>query len=157
NKEQPVRDRSTQNIRDELHSYSFTQVVSGKPKGAPIDIALNLMMSMTMVLLPLLLLTFFQIGFLPYHSEPITWWHRGMLVIDAGIVWFFARHLARRGRGTKVDLADWWRGESVSKTRLRVWWLRRLGRAQWALRRLRLPVRSWEFGRVIAVPIHSLL
>ena len=71
-----------QPIRDELHSYSFTQAVSGMPKGAAVDMALRLVMSLTLVVFPLLLLTFFQIGFLPYHSEPITWWHRGMLVAD---------------------------------------------------------------------------
>jgi len=100
--EQPSRNRRDQSMRDELHSHPFTQVVSGKPKGAAVDIALRLVMSLTLVVMPLLLLLFFQIGFLPYHSEPITWWHRGMLLADVGVVVILARHIARGDRKTFI-------------------------------------------------------
>ena len=100
--EQPSRNRRDQSMRDELHSHPFTQVVSGKPKGAAVDIALRLVMSLTLVVMPLLLLLFFQIGFLPYHSEPITWWHRGMLLADVGVVVVLARHIARGDRKTLI-------------------------------------------------------
>src|SRR5437899_10449603 len=41
-KEQPTRNRREQPIRNELHSYSFTQSVSGMSKGAVVDMALRL-------------------------------------------------------------------------------------------------------------------
>ncbi len=64
--------------------------------------AQRLVMSLTLVVLPMLLLVFFQIGFLPYHSEPITWWHRGMLLVDVGVVAVLALYPSRRDRETKV-------------------------------------------------------
>ena len=85
-----------------MHSYPFTQAVSGKPKGAAVDIALRLVISLTLGVMPLLLLLFFQIGFLPYHSEPITWWHRGMLLTDASAVVVLARYIARGDQETFI-------------------------------------------------------
>ena len=127
--EEPSRDRSTQHIRDELHSYTFTQVASGKPKGAVVDMAQRLVVSLSLVVFPLLLLTFFQIGFLPYHSEPITWWHRGMLILDALVVWLLARHLARLDPASETRLTDWWRATSKFKRELIAGWHRGLDRA----------------------------
>jgi hypothetical protein len=120
-KEPPNGGRRTQNIRDELHSYSFTQSVSGMPKGRAVDMALRLVMSLTLVVFPLLLLSFFQVSFLPYHSEPITWWHRGMLLADVAVIVVLARYLARRDRPTKVGLTDWWHGRSTIRARLTDW------------------------------------
>ena len=75
-KEQP----NTQHIRSELNSYFFTQAISGKPRRSAVEIALGLMTSLSFVFLPLFLLVFFHISFLPYHSDATTWWHRIMLV-----------------------------------------------------------------------------
>jgi uncharacterized protein YjbI with pentapeptide repeats len=132
-KEEPSRDRSTQHIRDELHSYTFTQVASGKPKGAVVDMAQRLVVSLTLVVFPLLLLMFFQIGFLAYHSEPITWWHRIMLVTDALVVWLLARHLARLDPASEIRLTDWWHATSKFKRELIAGWHRGLDRARSAL------------------------
>jgi uncharacterized protein YjbI with pentapeptide repeats len=127
-KEEPSVDRHTQHIRDELHSYTFTQVASGKPRGAVVDMAQRLVVSLSLVVFPLLLLTFFQIGFLPYHSEPITWWHRGMLLADAVVVWLLARHLARLDPVSKVRLTDWWHATSRFKSTVIAGWHRALSR-----------------------------
>jgi uncharacterized protein YjbI with pentapeptide repeats len=132
-KEEPSEDRGTQHIRDELHSYTFTQVASGKPKGAVVDMAQRLVVSLSLVVFPLLLLTFFQIGFLPYHSEPITWWHRGMLALDAAVVWLLARHLARLDPISKFRLTDWWHATSRFKSTVVAGWHRALDRASSAL------------------------
>jgi uncharacterized protein YjbI with pentapeptide repeats len=132
-KEEPSRDRGTQNIRDELHSYTFTQVASGKPKGAVVDMAQRLVISLTLVVFPMLLLTFFQIGFLAYHSEPITWWHRGMLALDVGVVWCLARHLVRVDPTSKIRLTDWWHATSRTKWRFIVGWRRAVDRTRSAL------------------------
>jgi uncharacterized protein YjbI with pentapeptide repeats len=149
-KEQPTRNRREQPIRNELHSYSFTQSVSGMSKGAVVDMALRLVMSLTLVVFPLLLLTFFQLGFLPYHSEPITWWHRGMLFTDAATIIVFARYLARRDRATKVKLTDWWHGKSCLRERALTQWRWGLGRAGWALSRASLHVHGRDYGAAVA-------
>ncbi len=156
-KEEPSRDRSTQNIRDELHSYTFTQIVSGKPKGATVDTAQRLVMSLTLVVFPLLLLTFFQIGFLPYHSEPITWWHRIMLLTDAAIIMVLTRYMARRHHKPKVTLGDWRDGRLSFKAKL-VFWRRRTTR-RWlaSARRVSLTIRSHDYGSAFAAPLLPML
>ena len=41
----------------------------------------------TLALAPVALLLLIQIKFLPYHSEWITWLHRGLLALDLMLVW----------------------------------------------------------------------
>jgi hypothetical protein len=156
-KEQPTPNRREQPIRDELHSYSFTQSVSGMPKGAAVDMALRLVMSLTLVVFPLLLLTFFQIGFPPYHSEPITWWHRGMLLTDAAIIVVLTRYFARRHRKPKVELAAW-RGNALSFRAKLVLWRRRTNRKWLAtLRRMSLPIGNRDYGPDLARVLRPML
>jgi len=45
------------------------------------------MAPITLALAPVALLLFLEIKFLPYHSEKITWWHRGLLALDLALVW----------------------------------------------------------------------
>jgi len=42
---------------------------------------------MTVIVAPLLVLMLFQLKFLPYHHNWITWWHRSILVIDLMLIW----------------------------------------------------------------------
>jgi uncharacterized protein YjbI with pentapeptide repeats len=46
---------------------------------------------------PVLVLLLFQLMFLPYHSEAITWWHRGLIFIDLVLVWTFWPSYRREG------------------------------------------------------------
>jgi uncharacterized protein YjbI with pentapeptide repeats len=48
---------------------------------------LSLMVLITLALAPVALLLMIQIKFLPYHSEWITWLHRGLLTLDLVLVW----------------------------------------------------------------------
>src|ERR1700732_3158107 len=48
---------------------------------------LRLMALITLAVAPVALLLMIQIKFLPYHSEWITWWHRGLLALDLALVW----------------------------------------------------------------------
>jgi uncharacterized protein YjbI with pentapeptide repeats len=43
---------------------------------------------LTLMLFPLWTLVLIQMMFLPYHSLPITWWHRAVVVADAGMTLF---------------------------------------------------------------------
>ena len=47
---------------------------------------LGLIALITIVLAPLATLILMQMMFLPYHSFRITWWHRGIVVADLGLV-----------------------------------------------------------------------
>jgi uncharacterized protein YjbI with pentapeptide repeats len=48
---------------------------------------LSLMALITLALAPVALMLFLEIKFLPYHSEWISWLHRGLLFVDLGLVW----------------------------------------------------------------------
>ena len=48
---------------------------------------LSLMALITLALAPVALLLMIEIKFLPYHSEWITWLHRGLLALDLALVW----------------------------------------------------------------------
>jgi uncharacterized protein YjbI with pentapeptide repeats len=48
---------------------------------------LSLMALITLAIAPVALLLMIQIKFLPYHSEWITWLHRGLLALDLVLVW----------------------------------------------------------------------
>ncbi len=48
---------------------------------------LGLVALITLALAPVALLLMIQIKFLPYHSEWVTWLHRGLLALDLALVW----------------------------------------------------------------------
>jgi uncharacterized protein YjbI with pentapeptide repeats len=43
----------------------------------------------TVVVGPVLLLCLFQLQFLPYHNETVSWMHRAAILIDMGALWYF--------------------------------------------------------------------
>jgi uncharacterized protein YjbI with pentapeptide repeats len=62
----------------------------------------------TLALAPLALLLFLQIKFLPYHSEAITWLHRGLLALDLALVWTLWPGY-RSGWGVRLwPKKSWW-------------------------------------------------
>ena len=69
-----------------LDTFSVAQLVVADRYGrvAP---AVRTMAWVTLVVAPVLLLLFFQLRFLPFHSEWITWWHRGLLAMDIALMW----------------------------------------------------------------------
>ncbi len=79
-------------LRDEIHSYFFTQSVIGKPVDIWMSTAFRFMLVSTFILTPFLLFFYFQTQFLPYHDEGITWLHRIVLLVDVIILvrigWF---------------------------------------------------------------------
>ena len=69
-----------------LDTFSVAQLVVADRYGrvAP---AVRAMAWVTLVVAPVLLLLFFQLRFLPFHSEWTTWWHRGLLAVDIALMW----------------------------------------------------------------------
>ena len=76
---------------------------------------------LTLILLPIVILLYFQVQFLPYHKEAVTWLHRVAILVDlsllvlVGIFLDFPKpslkaalvhnYAARRGRLALVVLA----------------------------------------------------
>jgi uncharacterized protein YjbI with pentapeptide repeats len=67
----------------------FVQWLAGPPgvRGGVVGILLHMIAWITMIGAPVALLVFFQLQFLPYHSAPITWWHRIAVLLDTGLIW----------------------------------------------------------------------
>jgi uncharacterized protein YjbI with pentapeptide repeats len=70
-----------------LDSFSVAQLMAADRFGAR-SLPLRLMVSVTLVLAPLLLLLFFQIRFLPHHTESITLWHQALVTADVVLIWW---------------------------------------------------------------------
>ncbi|MGE0628244.1 MAG: pentapeptide repeat-containing protein [Hyphomicrobiaceae bacterium] len=81
-----VTDRRTHPLRLELHNFFFVQAVAGPHRSAVMGAFLHGMTWLTLVVLPVVLLLFIQISFLPYHDVTITWAHRICLVLDIAML-----------------------------------------------------------------------
>jgi hypothetical protein len=76
-------------FRMRIENTLFVQLLVGaKPEREGCNAKLlGTMALITLALAPIALLLMIQIKFLPYHSEWITWLHRGLLAIDLALVW----------------------------------------------------------------------
>jgi uncharacterized protein YjbI with pentapeptide repeats len=76
-------------FRMRIENTLFVQLlVGGKLEREGINAKLLSWMALiTLALAPVALLLFLEIKFLPYHSEWITWLHRGLLALDLALVW----------------------------------------------------------------------
>lgn len=72
--------------RFELHPYFITQAVAGPSRGSLIGLMLDYMTWLSLAIIPIILLLYFQTAFLPYHDHSSTWAHRVFLVLDLGII-----------------------------------------------------------------------
>ena len=79
--------REEQRVR--LFPFPFSALLSSRPARWRLRILLDLMVLMTVVLLPLLLLLWAQVRFLPYHDTAITWNHRAAVLVYLILLWLF--------------------------------------------------------------------
>jgi uncharacterized protein YjbI with pentapeptide repeats len=78
-----------ENFRMRIENTLFVQLLVGgrlERNGINGDL-LSAMALITLGLAPVALMLKFEIMFLPYHSEWITWLHRGLLALDLMLVW----------------------------------------------------------------------
>jgi uncharacterized protein YjbI with pentapeptide repeats len=73
--------------RQLVHNYVFSQIVAGPKPPWPLHMLMRLMVFVTFSLLPVLVLLYFQIKFLPYHDVAITHAHR--IAIQLNVVLLF--------------------------------------------------------------------
>lgn len=79
--------REEQRIR--LFPFPFSAMLIGRPTRWRLRVLLGLMVLTTVVLLPLILLLWAQVRFLPYHAVAITWNHRAAVLVDLMLLWLF--------------------------------------------------------------------
>lgn len=77
-----VSDARTHPLRYELDTFFLVQAIAGPERSRVISGVLNGLGWLTVVLLPLLLLLFIQVTFLPYHAVAITMLHRLAVLAD---------------------------------------------------------------------------
>lgn len=91
------------NLRDQLHIFPFTYYLAGK-MGHNIQPFLSLMVSITIILLPLLTLFSLQVQFLAYQSESVTWLQRLAIWLDLALMaYFWPLILSPHG-----NVKSWW-------------------------------------------------
>jgi len=79
-------DRRTHPLRLELNNFFFVQAIAGPHRSAVMSGFLHAMSWLTLVILPVVLILFIQVVFLPYHDVGITWTHRVALLVDIGML-----------------------------------------------------------------------
>jgi uncharacterized protein YjbI with pentapeptide repeats len=77
-----VTERRTHPLRLELHNFFFVQAIAGPHRSVVMSAFLHGMSWLTLVILPVVLLLYIQISYLPYHDVATTWVHRGALIVD---------------------------------------------------------------------------
>ena len=79
-------ERRSHPLRLELHNFFFVQAVAGPDRSRVMGALLHGMSWLTLVVLPVVLLLYIQISFLPYHDIAITWSHRIALGCDIAML-----------------------------------------------------------------------
>ena len=112
---QVVEDDARARLRRQLPSNIFVQFLAGprEVRTGVMGFLLRLVAQISLVAGPLALLIFFQLQFLPYHNEVITWWQRCTIIADLALLWMLWPSVAR-GETTRLGWRDLQRGRVVA-------------------------------------------
>lgn len=88
--------RRSHPLRLELRPYFFTQALAGPTRSPLFALFLHGMTWLSIVTLPVAVLLFVQIVFLPYHDVATTWTHRIAITLDILLVLSIGVFLSRR-------------------------------------------------------------
>lgn len=78
--------KRTHPLRLELHNFFFVQAIAGPQRSPVMGGFLHAMSWLTLAILPVVLMLYIQVVFLPYHDVVITWTHRIALLLDVIIL-----------------------------------------------------------------------
>ena len=78
--------RRTHPLRLELHNFFFVQAIAGPHRSRVMSGFLHGMAWLTLVVLPVVLILYIQVTFVPYHDLSITWTHRAALIVDVAVL-----------------------------------------------------------------------
>jgi uncharacterized protein YjbI with pentapeptide repeats len=88
-------DQRTHPLRLELNNFFFVQAIAGPERSRIVGMFLHGMSWLTILALPVLLLLYIQLVFLPYHDVGITWVHRVALIADIALLVFIGMFMWR--------------------------------------------------------------
>lgn len=91
-----VTARRSHPLRLELHSYFYTQSLAGPTRSPLFAFFLHGMAWLSIVSLPVTVLLFVQVAFLPYHDVDTTWIQRIAITVDMLLVVAIGVFLSRR-------------------------------------------------------------
>lgn len=98
-----------------VHYYVFSQMLAGPRPPWPLHLLMRLMVFVTFSLLPILVLLYFQVKFLPSHDVATTHAHRIAILLDLALLFIVRPFVAMpylRPQGRKLFLGDpSWRWE----------------------------------------------
>ncbi|HTR85401.1 MAG TPA: pentapeptide repeat-containing protein [Reyranella sp.] len=82
-----------------LENAIFLQIIVGaqRERQGTNGLLLRTIALISVAVVPILVLLLFQIVFLPYHSSAITWWHRGLVLVDLVLIWLLWTSYRREG------------------------------------------------------------
>jgi uncharacterized protein YjbI with pentapeptide repeats len=100
-------DDTRSRLRRQLPSNIFVQFLAGprEVRTGIMGFMLRLIAWVTLAISPLALLVLFHLQFLPYHNEPISWWHRMVVGADLVLLWMLWPSVAR-GETTRITRHD---------------------------------------------------
>jgi uncharacterized protein YjbI with pentapeptide repeats len=86
-------------LRWRLPANIFVQILAGPARlsKGKIGILSNIIARISLVTGPILLLLLIQVQFLPFHSQGITWLHRGCVLLDVVLLWALWPTVVDRG------------------------------------------------------------
>ena len=93
-------------FRARLFPFHFSHLLAGHHPSVSIRLLLMVIVWTTVILLPLALLLWAQIRFLPYHDTSITWAHRLTLLTDLVLLWVLWPMIVM----PESNVSAWWRG-----------------------------------------------
>jgi hypothetical protein len=67
--------------RERVHSYVFSQMLAGPKPNLITKFMMQLIVYVTIAIIPVITLLYFQVKFLPYHEVAITYWHRIAVIL----------------------------------------------------------------------------
>ncbi len=88
-------ERRTHPLRLELNNFFFVQAIAGPHRSAVMSVFLHGMSWLTLVVLPVILILYIQVVFLPYHDLAITWTQRVALLVDVALLLMIGVFLMR--------------------------------------------------------------
>ena len=95
----------TNPLREELNTYFFTQRLAGTAHKPIYQLTLSAMGWLTLLVLPLVLLLYFQVQFLAYHDTWITSLNRAALMADMAVL-ALTYWIVREPRDTSLSMSE---------------------------------------------------
>jgi hypothetical protein len=121
-------DAAREDQRARLFPFLFSVMLIGRPAPWSLQGLLVIAVWTTIILLPLCLLLWMQLRFLPYHDEFITWTHRAAVLVDLfllGYLWPLIRIPDHHGASAVQTVTQGWEDHRVAqrnaRTRRRCW------------------------------------